>query len=77
MVDFKRNLKDVFATVERFEYDPNRTANIALIKYENEIFSYIIAPQKLKIGDKIISSDKADINVGNCMQIVLHVIMIM
>ena len=59
LVDFKRNVKDVFATVERIEYDPNRTANIALIKYENDIFSYIISPQKLKIGDKIISSDKA------------------
>ena len=69
LVDFKRNLKDVFATVERIEYDPNRTANIALIKYENDIFSYIISPQKLKIGDKIISSDKADIKVGNCMQL--------
>ena len=69
LVDFKRNLKDVFATVERIEYDPNRTANIALIKYENETFSYIISPQKLKIGDKIISSDKADIKVGNCMQL--------
>ena len=53
LVDFKRNLKDIFATVERIEYDPNRTANIALIKYDNEVFSYIIAPQKLKIGDKI------------------------
>ena len=69
LVDFKRNVKDVYATVERIEYDPNRTANIALIKYENETFSYIISPQKLKIGDKIISSDKADINVGNCMQL--------
>ena len=69
LVDFKRNLKDVFATVERIEYDPNRTANIALIKYENDVFSYIVSPQKLKIGDKIISSDKADIKVGNCMQL--------
>ena len=63
LIDFKRNLKDVFATVERIEYDPNRTANIALIKYENEIFSYIISPQKLKIGDKVISSDNKGLTV--------------
>ena len=69
LVDFKRNTNDIFAIVERIEYDPNRTANIALVKYENNIFSYIIAPQKLKVGDKIISSDKADIKVGNCMQL--------
>ena len=68
LVDFKRKYKDVLL-LERIEYDPNRTANIALIKYENDIFSYIISPQKLKIGDKIISSDKADIKVGNCMQL--------
>ena len=69
IVDFYRRKLNMKASVERIEYDPNRTANIALIKYENDIFSYIISPQKLKIGDKIISSDKADIKVGNCMQL--------
>ena len=68
-VDFYRKKFDMEATVERIEYDPNRTANIALVKYENKMFSYIILPQKLKVGDKIISSDKADIKVGNCMQL--------
>ena len=69
IIDFKRNLLDKFANVERIEYDPNRTANIALIKYENGVYSYIISPQKLKVGDKIISSEKAEIKVGNCMQL--------
>ena len=69
IIDFKRNLLDKFANVERIEYDPNRTANIALIKYENGVYSYIISPQKLKVGDKIVSSEKAEIKVGNCMQL--------
>ena len=69
IIDFKRKIINENATVERIEYDPNRTANIALIKYDKGEYSYIIAPQKLKIGDKIISSEKADIKVGNCMQL--------
>ncbi len=69
IIDFKRNMIDKFATVERIEYDPNRTANIALIKYEDGEYSYIISPQKLKVGDKVISSDKAEIKIGNCMQL--------
>ena len=70
IIDFKRNIIDKTATVERIEYDPNRTAHIALIKYdETGDFSYILSPQNIKIGDKIISSEKAEIKVGNCMQL--------
>lgn len=69
LVDFKRNKFDVFATVERIEYDPNRTAFLALIKYDDEVYSYIIAPQKLEINDRIISSDSADIKVGNSLKL--------
>lgn len=68
LIDFKRNKFDVIATVERIEYDPNRTAFIALLKYDDGIFSYIIAPNKLNIGDKISSSKKLlDIKPGNAM----------
>lgn len=69
IIDFKRNKFDVAATVERLEYDPNRTAWIALIKYTDGQLAYIIAPQRLKAGDKIVSSQKADILPGNAMQI--------
>ena len=68
IIDFKRT-KELSATVERFEYDPNRSANIALIKYDDNEYSYIIALEKLKIGDKIISSNSAEIAIGNCMQL--------
>ena len=67
MVDFKRNKLDSVATIERIEYDPNRSAHIALIKYDDGVFSYILAPAKLKAGDKIISSANADIKIGNCL----------
>ncbi|MAT36110.1 MAG: 50S ribosomal protein L2 [Ponticaulis sp.] len=66
-VDFKRNKFDVPATVERLEYDPNRTAFIALIKYEDGELAYIIAPQRLGVGDTVISSATADIKPGNCL----------
>ena len=59
MIDFKRRKFDVTATVERLEYDPNRTAFIALIKYEDGELAYILAPQRLAAGDKVIASDKA------------------
>jgi large subunit ribosomal protein L2 len=68
IIDFKRT-KELSATVERFEYDPNRSANIALIKYDDNEYSYIIALENLKIGDKIISSNSAEIAIGNCMQL--------
>ena len=66
-IDFKRKKFDVEANVERIEYDPNRSSFIALIKYSDGELSYILAPQKLKVGDKVISSTKADIKPGNSM----------
>ena len=69
IIDFKRNKTDMFATVERLEYDPNRSAYIALIRYEDETLSYILAPNGLKAGDKVISSAEADIKPGNCLPI--------
>ena len=67
IIDFKRNRFDCEATVERIEYDPNRSAFIALISYEDGQKAYILAPQRLKAGDKVVSSDKADIKPGNAM----------
>ncbi len=67
IIDFKRSKFDIEGTVERIEYDPNRTAFIALIKYNDGDLSYILAPQKLNVGDKVVSSDKADIKPGNAM----------
>lgn len=65
VIDFKRNKFDMKAIVERIEYDPNRTAHIALIKYEDGEYAYIIAPQRLKEGDAVIASSKVDIKPGN------------
>ena len=67
IIDFKRNKLDSIATIERIEYDPNRTAYIALLKYEDGVYSYILAPAKLKAGDTIVSSHSADIKIGNCL----------
>ena len=67
IIDFRRNKKDMVATVERLEYDPNRTAFIALIKYEDGEQAYILAPQRLAAGDKVISADSADVKPGNAM----------
>jgi large subunit ribosomal protein L2 len=67
IVDFKRRKFDVAATVERIEYDPNRSAWIALIKYADGELSYILAPQRLKAGDAVISGARADIKPGNAM----------
>ena len=69
IIDFKRDLIDSPAVVERIEYDPNRSAFIALIKYDGDKYSYIICPQDLKVGDTVVSSDNADIKVGNCLPI--------
>lgn len=66
-VDFKRNRWGIPATVERLEYDPNRTAFIALIKYEDGQLSYIIAPQRLEVGDTVVTSATADIKPGNTL----------
>jgi large subunit ribosomal protein L2 len=68
LIDFKRRKFDVSATVERIEYDPNRTAFIALVRYEDGELSYILAPQRLAAGDKVIASQKAvDVKPGNAM----------
>jgi len=67
VIDFKRNKFDVAATVERLEYDPNRTAFIALIKYEDGELAYILAPQRLAVGDTVIAGAKVDIKPGNAL----------
>lgn len=69
IIDFKRQKLDMVATVERIEYDPNRSAFIALIKYEDGTLSYILAPYGLKAGDQVVSSATADIKPGNCLPI--------
>ena len=65
LVDFKRAKFDVPATVERLEYDPNRTAFIALVRYEDGEMSYILAPQRLAVGDTVVSGESVDIRPGN------------
>ena len=69
IIDFKRRKDNMEATVIGIEYDPNRSANIALIQYEDGEKAYILAPQGLTDGDKVISGETADIKVGNCMPI--------
>jgi len=69
LVDFKRRKDDMTATVIGIEYDPNRSANIALIQYEDGEKAYILAPIGLKDGDKVVSGERADIKPGNCMKI--------
>ena len=66
-IDFKRNKVDSSATVERLEYDPNRTAFIALIKYQDGTLSYILAPQRLAVGDTVVAGAKVDVKPGNAM----------
>lgn len=67
IIDFRRIKDDVVANVERLEYDPNRSARIALIKYADGELAYIIAPAKLSVGDKVMSGVKADIKPGNAL----------
>ena len=67
IIDFKRNKDDIPATVKTIEYDPNRSANIALVLYADGEKRYIIAPNKLKVGDVIMSGSNADITVGNAL----------
>lgn len=67
IIDFKRDKKDIEAEVVRIEKDPNRNAFIALVKYQDGELRYIIYPLGLKVGDKIIASEKAEIKVGNCL----------
>lgn len=67
LVDFKRRKFDVPATVERLEYDPNRSGFIALVRYADGELSYILAPQRLKVGDSVISGQRVDVKPGNAM----------
>ena len=70
VIDFFRKKDDIKAKVERIEYDPNRSAYVALIKYEDGINNYIIAPNKIKEGDQIISGRNKEINIGNCLSLI-------
>ncbi len=67
VIDFRRDKYEVAATVATIEYDPNRSARIALLSYADGEKRYIVAPNKLKVGDKIVSAEAADIKPGNCM----------
>ncbi len=69
LIDFKRTKHDMAAVVERLEYDPNRTAFIALIKYADGTLAYILAPQRLAVGDCVISGQSVDVKPGNAMPI--------
>jgi len=68
-IDFYRKKDDLKAVIERIEYDPNRSAHVALLKYEDGVRSYILAPNKISIGDEIISGRNKEIKIGNCMQL--------
>jgi large subunit ribosomal protein L2 len=67
IVDFKRNKFDIAGTVERLEYDPNRTAFIALVRYADNELAYILAPQRLAVGDSVVAGQKVDIKPGNAL----------
>ncbi len=67
LVDFKRRKFGVPGTIERLEYDPNRSAFIALVRYEDDELAYILAPQRIKVGDVVLAADRADIKPGNAM----------
>ena len=69
IIDFKRNKFDISCEVIRNEYDPNRSAFISLVKYDDGEFRYIISPQKISVGEKILSSQNAEIKEGNCLPI--------
>ena len=68
-IDFYRRKDDMKAKIERIEYDPNRSAYVALIKYEDGTINYILAPNKIKIGDEIVSGRNKEIEIGNCMDL--------
>src|SRR3954462_9551510 len=67
LIDFKRRKLDMPAKVERIEYDPNRSAFIALIRYQDDTLSYIIAPQRLSVGDEVVAGNQVDVKPGNAM----------
>jgi len=66
-IDFKRRKWDAVGTVERIEYDPNRSAHIALVKYEDGELAYILAPQRLGVGDSVVAGERVDVKPGNAM----------
>ena len=66
-IDFYRKKDNLKSKIERIEYDPNRSAHVALIKYEDGLMSYILAPNKIKIGDEVVSGKNKEIEIGNCM----------
>ena len=74
IIDFHRNKIDTIGTVERIEYDPNRSSHIALINYEDKTKTYIICPQNINIGDKIVSGLEKEVKIGNCMPLSLSLI---
>ncbi|MHB8286790.1 MAG: 50S ribosomal protein L2, partial [Caulobacteraceae bacterium] len=67
MVDFKRRKWNVYGVIERLEYDPNRTAFIALVRYADDELAYILAPQRVKAGDEVIAGERVDVKPGNAM----------
>ncbi|HEY8578870.1 MAG TPA: 50S ribosomal protein L2, partial [Beijerinckiaceae bacterium] len=67
IVDFKRRKLDVAGKVERIEYDPNRTAFIALVRYADDELAYILAPQRLAVGDEVVAGNQVDVKPGNAM----------
>ena len=67
IIDFYRKKKNVKATVDRIEYDPNRSCYIMLVKFEDNSHAYYLAPQKIQVGDKVENGSKKEIKVGNCM----------
>ena len=68
-IDFYRRKDDIKAKIERIEYDPNRSAHVALIKYEDGVMNYIIAPNNIKTGDEVVSGRNKKNEIGNCMQL--------
>src|SRR5215831_11237799 len=68
-IDFKRRKLDMPATVERLEYDPNRTGFIALIKYQDGELAYILAPQRIAVGDSVVAGEHVDVKPGNAMPV--------
>ena len=69
LIDFKRTKNDIPAEVKRFEYDPFRSANIMLIEYQDKVLSYVLSVEGLKIGDKVVSGDKTEVQKGNSMML--------
>ena len=69
VIDFKRDKDGIQGRIERLEYDPNRTAFIALVRYEDGELAYILAPQRLKAGDKVLAGQRADVKPGNANQV--------